>query len=101
MLIGKIFLTSLRMTKKEAFELRTVTVSEKGQLAIPVDIRRRLNIRKGEKLLIAVQGRKILIEKSEDLSKRMGEDFKHLLALSERTAKKLWENESDAIWDKV
>ncbi len=89
------------MTNKEAFEMGTVTVSEKGQLAIPVDIRRRLNIRKGEKLLIAVEGRKILIEKSEDLSKRMGKDFKHLLALSEKTAKRLWENEKDAVWDKI
>ncbi len=89
------------MTDKEAFELRTVTVSEKGQFAIPVDIRRRLNIRKGEKLLIVVRGRKVLIEKSDDLSKRIGEDFKHLLALSEKTAEKLWENEKDAVWDKI
>ncbi len=85
----------------EKVELRTVTVSEKGQLAIPVDIRRRLNIRKGEKLLIAVKGRKVLIEKTEDLSKRMELDFSHLLALSEKTAKRMWENEKDAIWDKV
>ncbi len=89
------------MADKEEFELRTVTVSEKGQLAIPIDIRRRLNIRKGEKLLIAVKGRRILIEKSEDLSRRMGLDFEPLLTLSEKTAKKLWENEKDAIWDKV
>ncbi len=76
-------------------------MSEKGQFAIPVDIRRRLNIRKGEKLLIVVRGRKVLIEKSDDLSKRIGEDFKHLLALSEKTAEKLWENEKDAVWDKI
>lgn len=85
----------------EKVELRTVTVSEKGQLAIPVDIRRRLNIRKGEKLLIAVKGRKVLIEKTEDLSKRMELDFGHLLALSEKTAKRMWENDKDAIWDEV
>ncbi len=89
------------MSDKEEVELRTVTVSEKGQFAIPVDIRRRLNIRKGEKLLIAVKGRRVLIEKSEDLSKRIEMDFEPLLALSRKTAKKLWENEKDAIWDKV
>ena len=31
----------------------------------------------------------------------MKDDFKHLLALSENAARKLWENENDAIWDKV
>jgi AbrB family looped-hinge helix DNA binding protein len=36
----------------EAPELRMVTVSEKGQVAIPVDIRRRLNIRKGQTLVL-------------------------------------------------
>ncbi len=89
------------MSDKEELELRTVTVSEKGQLAIPIDIRRRLNIRKGEKLLLAVKGKRVLIEKSEDLSKRMEVDFEPLLALSEKTAKKLWDNEKDAIWDKI
>ena len=89
------------MPDEEKVELRTVTVSEKGQLAIPVDIRRRLNIRKGEKLLIAVKGRKVLIEKTEDFSKRMELDFSHLLALSEKTARRMWENEKDAIWDTV
>ena len=89
------------MTQEETPELRTVTVSEKGQFAIPVDIRRRLNIKKGEKLLITVSGKKVLIEKSETVSKKMKDDFKHLLALSENAARKLWENENDAIWDKV
>lgn len=78
-----------------------VTVSEKGQFAIPVDIRRRLDIRKGDKLLIAVSGKKVLIEKSAAVSKMMERDFEHLLVLSEKTARKLWDNESDAIWDKI
>ena len=42
-----------------------------------------------------------MIEKSEAVSKRMEEDFKHLFQLSEKTARRLWENENDAIWDKV
>ncbi|MDG7011553.1 MAG: AbrB/MazE/SpoVT family DNA-binding domain-containing protein [Nitrososphaerota archaeon] len=80
-------------------QLRTVTVSEKGQVAIPVDIRRRLNIRKGQTLVLQVSDEKLLIAKSEDVSRLMNDDFKHLLALSEKGAKALWENEQDAIWD--
>ncbi len=89
------------MANKEASELRTVTVSEKGQVAIPVDIRRRLNIRKGQTLVLQVSEDKLLIAKSEEVSRKMKDDFRHLLALAEKTAKELWENEQDTIWDKV
>lgn len=84
-----------------AAELRTVTVSEKGQVAIPVDIRRRLNIRKGQTLVLHVSEDKLLIAKSEEISKRMKHEFQHLLSLSERSARALWENEKDAVWDSV
>ena len=89
------------MANKEASELRTVTVSEKGQVAIPVDIRRRLNIRKGQTLVLQVSEGKLLIAKSEEVSRKMKDDFRHLLALPEKTAKELWDNEQDTIWDKV
>jgi AbrB family looped-hinge helix DNA binding protein len=80
-------------------ELRTVTVSEKGQVAIPVDIRRRLNIRKGQTLVLQVSEDKLLIVKAEEVWRRMKDDFQHLLRLSERSARQLWENEKDAVWD--
>ena len=83
----------------EASELHTVTVSEKGQVAIPVDIRRKLNIRKGQILVLEVSDDKLLIAKAEEVSKKMRGEFEHLLRLSERSAKELWENEKDAIWD--
>ena len=98
--MSKNFLTD-RIAEMESVELRTVTVSEKGQFAIPVDIRRKLNISKGDKLLITVSGKKVLIEKSEAVSKRMRNDFRHLLVLSEKTAQKLWEKDNDAVWNKV
>ncbi|MDG7016277.1 MAG: AbrB/MazE/SpoVT family DNA-binding domain-containing protein [Nitrososphaerota archaeon] len=74
-------------------------MSEKGQVSIPVDIRRRLNIRKGQTLVLQVSDDKLLIAKSEEVSKKMKDEFEHLLRLSERSAKELWENEKDAIWD--
>ena len=85
----------------EASELRTVTVSEKGQVAIPIDIRRRLNFRKGQTLVIQVAGDKLLIAKSEDVSRKMRDEFRHLLELSESSARGIWENEQDAIWDEA
>ncbi len=90
-----------QLVSDEHTELQTVTVSEKGQLAIPVDVRRRLNIKKGDKLLIFVHGNKVIIEKSDAISKRVKEDFGHLLKLSEKAAKKLWDNDKDAIWGDI
>ncbi|MDG6940276.1 MAG: AbrB/MazE/SpoVT family DNA-binding domain-containing protein [Nitrososphaerota archaeon] len=83
----------------ETSELRTVTVSEKGQVAIPVDIRKRLNIRKGQTLVLQVSEDKLLIVKSDDVSRDIKDGFRHLLALSESSGRELWENEEDAIWD--
>ena len=87
--------------ENETSGLRTVTVSEKGQVAIPVDIRRRLNIRKGQTLVLQVSDDKLLIAKSEDISRKMRAEFRHLLELSESSARELWENAQDAIWDKA
>lgn len=83
----------------DSSELRTVTVSEKGQVAIPIDIRKRLNIRKGQTLVLQVSDDKLLIAKSEEVSKKMRDEFEPLLRLSERSARELWENEKDTVWD--
>ena len=83
----------------ETGELRTVTVSEKGQVAIPIDIRRKLNIRKGQTLVLQVSDDKLLIAKSGAIARKMKDDFGYLLRLSESSLRDLWENEEDAIWD--
>ena len=79
----------------------SVTVSEKGQVVIPIDIRRKLDIKEGEKLLLAVKGNKVLMEKSADLAKLMEGEFDHMVRLSEKAAAALWENPEDEIWDRV
>ena len=44
-----------------------VTVSSKGQIVIPAPIRKKLNIRKGAKLIVSVEGNKIVLESVEEL----------------------------------
>ncbi len=68
-------------------------------MAIPVDIRRKLNIRKGQTLVLQVSDNELLIAKSEEVSRKMKDEFEHLLRLSETSARELWENEKDAVWD--
>jgi len=79
-------------------KVRTVKVSDKGQISIPVDIRELTGIEIGDELLMLQEGNKIFLEKPEVLLK---DDFKDLLKHSEKVAKKLWSNKKDDIWDTV
>ncbi len=81
--------------------LKTVNVSDKGQIAIPREIQALLGIKKGDRLVLAIKNKKLLIQKATTLEKQMEDDFKDLLKLSEKTAKKLWDNKEDEIWNKV
>ncbi len=86
---------------KDEAKLKTVSVSDKGQIAIPREIRDMLGIKKGDILILTAIRKKILLEKSENITKRMEDDFNHLRRLSENTAKKLWDNDDDKIWDSL
>ena len=79
--------------------LKTVNVSEKGQIAIPKEIRILLGIKKGDRLVLTAKNEKILIQKATSMAKQMEDDFDSLTKLSERTAKKLWDNKDDEIWN--
>ena len=80
--------------------LKTVRVSEKGQITIPRDIQILLGLKKGDRLVLVTKSDKLLIQKASGLEKQMEDDFGDLLAHSEKTLEKLWLNKEDDIWDK-
>ena len=53
----------------------------------------------GDELIIVQSGNKLLIEKSKDFTKKVQNEFADLLALSEHSLKKLWENKEDDVWN--
>ena len=79
--------------------VKTIKVSEKGQIAIPVEIRESASIHTGDVLIMIQEGDKILLEKAEKLGKEVKDDFRDLLLLSLPVMKKLWDNKEDEIWD--
>ncbi len=79
--------------------LKTVSVSEKGQIAIPREIQMLLGIKKGDRLVLTTKNDKLLIQKAVNLEKRMEDDFSDLLAYSEKTLEKLWLSKEDDVWD--
>ncbi|KKN15442.1 hypothetical protein LCGC14_0985960 [marine sediment metagenome] len=42
-----------------------ITVSEKGQITIPKEVRTRLNILKGDKIIVYLKGNEIILKKPE------------------------------------
>ena len=81
-------------------QVKTVKVSEKGQIAIPLDIREAIGLHRGDELIIIQEGDKMFIEKVASAT-ALKDDFSYLLKASEKTAKKLWDNKFDEVWDNV
>lgn len=94
--ISKNFLT-LFMNKSM---LKTVNVSEKGQIAIPKDVQELLDIKKGDRLVLTIKNKKILIQKATAIEKYMEDNFDDLLKYSELSLGKLWNDKKDEIWEK-
>lgn len=89
------------MAASDQIKIKTVKVSEKGQIAIPADIRKEMKIRKGEELLLVKKGNRLLVEKSSKASKRFAGEFNFMLKHAEAIAQKLWDNKEDEIWDRI
>ena len=82
-------------------EVKTVKVSEKGQIAIPADIRDNVGIKKGDTLVLIQEENRILLQKADKLSKETKDEFNHLLKHSEEVAKKFWSSKADDVWDTI
>ena len=81
--------------------IKTVNVSEKGQIVIPKEIQNSLGIKKGDRLIIITKNKKILIQKAENIEKQMGDDFADLIKFSELSLNKLWSNKKDdEVWNR-
>lgn len=78
--------------------LKTVKVSDKGQIALPIEIREMVNIKKGDELIIIQTDRILIIEKAEDISTKIRDEFKDILKFSEQSLKEVWDNKEDDIW---
>ena len=79
--------------------IKTVKVSDKGQIAIPQHIRDKLGINKGDDLVLFQFDGKILLERAQKTEEKMRDDFKDVLKFSEMSLMKVWDNKEDEIWN--
>ena len=78
--------------------IKTIEVSEKGQIAIPLVFREAIGINQGDELIIIQKDNKILIEKSQKAERDITDNFKDIMKFSEQSLKEVWDNEEDEIW---
>ena len=76
-------------------ETKIIKVTDKGQISIPIEIRKSIGIEIGDELIAIRSGETICLKKIKK------DDFSDLLKHSERIANKLWDNKEDEIWDTV
>lgn len=74
-------------------ETKIIKVTDKGQISIPIEIRRSIGISVGDELIAVRNGETLCLKKVKK------DDFKDLLKLTELSLKKFWDNKEDEIWD--
>lgn len=81
-------------------KIRTVNISNRGQLVVPEDMRKDMGIEGGTTLVLIEKRGEIVIKKeSEVLEEIEGEDMLWR-RLSQEALKKAWDKE-DEIWDDI
>lgn len=78
-------------------ELCEVTVSEKGQLAIPARMRRSLGIERGTRLVCIRQGERLILEKEDKVAALLERE----LEKAQLSSMGFWDNKKDDVWDEV
>lgn len=79
--------------------IKSIRVSDKGQISIPQSIREEMGIEKGDELVLIQEEGRILIEKANNVARKLKDDFKDLLKFSEKSLKEVWNNKEDDVWN--
>lgn len=80
--------------------MKTIKVSDKGQIAIPQSMRDELKINRGDDVILVQFDNKILLEKAQKAEQLIKDDFKDIVKFSEKSLKEVWGNKEDDIWSK-
>ena len=79
--------------------IKTIKISDKGQISIPQAIREKAGLKRGDELIIIQTDGKILLEKAQNVSSKVEDDFRDIIKFSEQSLKGVWDNKQDDIWN--
>jgi AbrB family looped-hinge helix DNA binding protein len=78
--------------------IKTLKVSDKGQISIPTSVRQKLGIERGDNLILFEIEGKILLEKQQKVLNKIKDELKDVLHFSEQSLNEVWDNPEDEIW---
>ncbi len=75
-------------------------MNSRGQIVIPEEMRRSLNLSNKEALLLIEQDGKITIEKESDMARKIADEEAFWGRMSIESLRRAWDKE-DEVWDKI
>lgn len=80
--------------------VKTVKVSAKGQLTLPADALRAMNLRKGAEFVLVQDGDRIILMKAGAVGKRILDETEGFSALAASSFARVWDNpRDDEVWN--
>ena len=92
---------ALRVRRDLLRFMHVVTMSSKGQIVIPKELRRKHRLDKGTDLLLQEAGDILILRKKKDIDKALRSEFYPLLKASEKSLGELWDNPEDDVWNEA
>ena len=89
-----------KMNKVEKAKIRTVTISDRGQIVVPEDIRNELSIKAGSTLVLIKRGGEIVLRKESDVMRVIDDEERFWKAISRKSLESSWSEEDD-MWDNI
>jgi len=75
-------------------------VTDKGQITLPADVLRAVNLRKGSELLLVQDGERVVLRKATDIGQAVIDDLEGWEALSLPALAETWDNPvDDEVWN--
>jgi len=80
-------------------KMKTVELGSRGQLVIPQEFRKDLDLKEKETLVIIEKGDELILKKQSSVLEKL-EEKERLILWSMPALKRVWDNPKDDVWEK-
>lgn len=80
-------------------KMKTVELGSRGQLVIPQEFRKDLDLKEKETLVIIEKGDELILKKQSSVLEKL-EGKERTSVWSEQALRKIWDNTDDDVWEK-
>jgi bifunctional DNA-binding transcriptional regulator/antitoxin component of YhaV-PrlF toxin-antitoxin module len=81
--------------------VKTIKVSSKGQITLPIEALRALRARKGTEFLLVQQGARILLMPADEVGRQLVDELGGWENLAAPAFAEVWDNEADEAWNEA